>query len=208
MAPFIQWLSRYDQGKSKKIGYYGLDLYSFWEWTEQPSVIEDTAVQNAIRQMKDFFAPYQNDAMIYADSVLHSKRDGSAVTRRLWNEVQRLTHGKQPKDEAGFNLYQHAWLALIGEQYFRALARDHVRAINIRDGYMAQTIKRLLSFYGPHSKAVVWVHNGHAGDAQYSTMTASGYINLSQILRRELGRDKVFSVGFGTYKGTVTAGYT
>jgi len=208
MAGFIQWLNRYNQGGAKKIGYYGLDLYSFWEWTEQRAMVADTAVQNATRQMKDFFAPYQNDAMIYADSVLHSNRDGSAVTRHLWSEVQRSTHGKQPKDEAGFNLYQHAWLALIGEQYFRTLVKDHLKAINIRDGYMAETLKRLLSFYGPQSKVVVWAHNGHTGDARYSTMSSSGYINLGQILREELGGANVFSVGFGTYKGTVMAGYT
>jgi erythromycin esterase len=208
MVPFIHWLNQYNQRGSKKIGYYGLDLYSFWEWTEQPSTIQDSAVQKAIAQMKHFFAPYQNDAMIYADSVLHSKYDGSAVTKHLWSEVQRFTHRKQPKDERGFNLYQHAWLALIGEQYFRTLIKDHLKAINIRDGYMAETLKRLLSFYGPHSKVVVWVHNGHAGDALYSTMSSSGYVNLAQILHQELGHDKIFSVGFGTYKGTVTAGYT
>src|SRR5439155_12559484 len=58
------------------------------------------------------------------------------------------------------------------------------------------------------SKAVVWVHNGHAGDANYSSMSSSGYISLAQILRNELGRSKIFCVGFGTYKGTVMAGYS
>jgi erythromycin esterase-like protein len=73
---------------------------------------------------------------------------------------------------------------------------------------MAETIKRLFNFYGPHSRAVIWVHNGHAGNGRYSSMSESGYTNMTEILKNEFGHNKIFSVGFGTYKGTVMAGYT
>lgn len=207
MVPLIEWMNAYNQNRPGKIGFYGLDLYSFWEWTSQPPPVTDTAIQTAIRQVRDFFAPYKNDAMIYADSLRHSKANGSGITKHLWSEVQRYTRNKQPKDEAEFVLYQDACLALNGELFFRTMIRDRVKAINVRETYMAETVKRLLQFYGPHSRAVVWVHNGHAGDAHYSNMGTSGYTSVAEILKSALGRNNIFSVGFGTYRGTVMAGY-
>jgi erythromycin esterase len=207
MVALLQWLSNYNQHSAKKIGFYGLDLYSFWEWTQQQTVINDTAIQNAIQRVRDFFAVYHNDAMAYADSLRHEKPSGAFAAQHLWNEVQKITGKNPPKDEGGFLLYQNARLTLNGELYFRTLTKDHVKAINIRDAYMAETLKRLVNFYGPHSKAVIWVHNGHAGYGNYSSMNESGYLNLAQTLKKEFGR-KIFSVGFGTYKGTVMAGYT
>jgi len=206
MIPFLQWLNAYNQSAKKMIGFYGLDLYSFWEWTRQ-TAINDTALDEAIRQVKDFFAPYDNDAIAYADAVRHGKMGGSFEVQHLWNQLQKFIGKKRPKDEASFWLYQHALLALNGELYFRTLTTDHIKAINIRDAYMAETLTRLMNFYGPHAKAVVWVHNGHAGYGNYSSMNESGYVNMAQILKNEF-RGKTFSVGFGTYKGTVMAGYT
>ncbi len=209
MAPLLQWMNEYNQNKpgTGKIGFYGLDIYSFWEWTQQGTFKQDSAIQHAINEVKDFFAVYNNDAMKYADSLRHLNPDGSIITKHLWDAVQKFTGNKQPKDETGFVLYQQALLTLAGERYFRTLINDRVKAINVRDGHMAETIKRLLSFYGPDSKAVFWVHNGHAGDAHYSDMSSSGYTSVAEILRNQLGRNKIFCVGFGTYKGTVMAGY-
>src|SRR5205823_13363897 len=47
MADLVQWLNTYNQNNLHQIGLYGLDLYSFCEWAEQPVCIEDTAVQNS-----------------------------------------------------------------------------------------------------------------------------------------------------------------
>ena len=208
MVSLLQWLSEYNQYTPKKIGFYGLDLYSFWEWTQQQTVINDTAIANAIQRVRDFFAVYNNDAMAYADSLRHGKSGSTFAVQHLWNEVRKVTGKYQSKDEATFLLNQHALLTLNGELYFRTLTKDHVKAINMRDAYMAETLTRLMNFYGPHSKAVVWVHNGHAGYGNYSSMSESGYINMAQILRNEWKRNGIFCVGFGTYKGTVMAGYT
>ncbi|HET9826870.1 MAG TPA: erythromycin esterase family protein [Chitinophagaceae bacterium] len=208
MVSLVNWLNQSNQGRARKVGFYGLDLYSFWEWTEKGTDVEDTAVRSAVKKVKDYFAGYNNDAMIYADSVRHLKMDGSGVAQHLWYEVQRFTGKKQPKDESGFLLYQHAKLTLEGELYFRTMTKDRVKAINRRDAYMAETIRSLVNFYGPNSKAVVWVHNGHAGDARYSSMSSSGYASVAEILKEQSGRGKIFSVGFGTYKGSVMAGYS
>ena len=208
MVPLLLWLSHYNQNRPQKIGFYGLDLYSFWEWTEQGTDIRDTAIQDAIKQVKNYFAVYRNDAMAYADSLRHLKPDGRTIVEHLWNEVQKFTHKKQPKDEAGFLLYQRAWVTLNGERYFRTLIKDRVKAINLRDEHMTESIKRLLNFFGPHSRGVIWVHNGHAGNARYSSMSSAGYTSVGELLKNKLGPRKVYAVGFGTYKGSVMAGYT
>jgi protein-L-isoaspartate(D-aspartate) O-methyltransferase len=69
---------------------------------------------------------------------------------------------------------------------------------------MFETLKNLLTFYGPDSKAVVWAHNSHVGNAGATEMAARGEYNLGQLCRREFGK-LAYLVGFGTHSGTVAA---
>lgn len=210
IADLLQWINAYNQSGStaNKFGFYGLDLYSFWEWTQHEMNMPDTTLENLIKKVRNFFAVYNNDALKYAAAIRQLKNDGSGLVNQLFNKIIKLNDGKQPSDETGFILYQHGFLTLNGEKYFRTMMNDRVKAINIRDEHMAETIKRLLRFHGPDARAVVWVHNGHAGDIRYTGSAAAGYTSVGEILRRDYGRDKIFSVGFGTYKGKVMAGYT
>jgi erythromycin esterase len=209
MVPLIRWLNNYNQQQGKeKIGFYGLDLYSFWEWTEDDLPVKDTVLRSAMQKLKDYFAPYNNDAMKYATAIHHGKTDGSAVTTNFWKNVRQFNGNKPPVNEAQFVLQEDAFLALDGERYFRVLTGDHVQALNLRDGHMAATINRLLKFHGPDAKAIIWVHNDHVSDANYSNAGNNGYTSMGEILRNEWGHNKIFSVGFGTYKGFVTAGYS
>jgi erythromycin esterase-like protein len=210
IVPLVLWLNNYNQANDavNKIGFYGLDLYSFWEWTQQKLTVKDSSIQNAIRQVKENFSLYKNDALKYADAVRKSKTDYHESTEYLWKTVQNLFGNVEPRDESQFLLQQQALLSLQGERYFRTMVTDRVQSWNIRDGYMAETIKRLLQFHGNNSKAIIWVHNGHAGDAHYSNMGDVGYTSVSEILRNEFGRNKIFSAAFGTDKGFVMAGYS
>jgi len=76
---------------------------------------------------------------------------------------------------------------------------------NIRDRHMRRTLDRPLTHYGPDSKAVVWAHNTHVGDARATTMAADGEVNVGQLARERWG-DQVVLVGFGSHHGTVVAG--
>jgi protein-L-isoaspartate(D-aspartate) O-methyltransferase len=51
---------------------------------------------------------------------------------------------------------------------------------------------------------VIWAHNSHIGDASATQMSASGEINLGQLVRQKYG-DKSYIIGFGTDHGTVAA---
>ena len=208
IAGLVQWLNGYNQNviSKNKIGFYGLDVYSFWEWTNQGLSVQDISLQNAVKQVRDSFASYNNDAMKYTEAVSKRNVNYSAITQNLWSIVQKNIE-QQPKDEARFILQQQALLALDGERYFRTMVSDKVKSWNIRDGHMAETIKSMLNFYGRNSKVIIWLHNGHAGDARYSDMAGSGHTSVGEIMKKEMGNDKVFSVGFGTNKGSVIAGY-
>jgi erythromycin esterase-like protein len=70
---------------------------------------------------------------------------------------------------------------------------------------MIYTLENLIKFHGPQAKGIIWEHNTHIGDARATDMAAEGMINVGQILN-ELHRDEgVYSVGFGSYQGTVIA---
>jgi len=210
MASLVEWLNDYNQKKEiiSKVGFYGLDVYSFWEWTEQKLAVGDSSINKRVTQIRAKFSSFNNDALIYADSVGKSKTDYQVITEQLWNAVQNFLGNKQPADEPKFLLQQQALLTLMGERYFRTMVTNRVQSWNIRDGYMAETIKRLLHFHGDNSKAIIWVHNGHAGDAHYSNMGDSGFISVGEILRKQFGPGKVYSTAFGTNKGSVMAGYS
>ena len=75
---------------------------------------------------------------------------------------------------------------------------------NLRDNHMFETLKNLLAFHGKDSKAVVWAHNSHVGNAAATEMAARGEYNIGQLCRKEFG-DQAYLVGFGTHSGTVAA---
>ena len=56
MAGLVQWLNEYNQTiiSKNKIGFYGLDVYSFWEWTNKDLPIQNMTLQNAVKQVRKF----------------------------------------------------------------------------------------------------------------------------------------------------------
>ncbi len=76
--------------------------------------------------------------------------------------------------------------------------------MRLRDEHMFKTLENLLAYRGKSSKAVIWAHNSHLGDARATEMSARGELNLGELCRKHFG-DAVYSVGFGTDSGTVAA---
>lgn len=103
---------------------------------------------------------------------------------------------------------QNARLARNAIQYFRAVQSGYPSSWNLRDRHMMETLEALLAFLDQYTrkrtKAVVWAHNSHVGDARATQLSASGELNLGQLLRERHGRE-VKLVGMTTYHGTVVA---
>jgi erythromycin esterase-like protein len=74
---------------------------------------------------------------------------------------------------------------------------------NLRDTHMFETLCALLDAKGPRSKAVVWAHNSHIGDARATDMgRVRGELNIGQLCRERFGEEAAL-IGFGTDHGTV-----
>jgi erythromycin esterase-like protein len=76
---------------------------------------------------------------------------------------------------------------------------------NLRDTHMFETLEHLLEARGSGSKAVVWAHNSHIGDARFTEMGAvRGELNIGQLCRASYANAAAL-IGFGTHTGTVAA---
>ena len=91
------------------------------------------------------------------------------------------------------------------ERYYRSMFHGRDESWNLRDTHMLET---LLDNRSPlddgKAKVIVWAHNSHLGDARATSMSESGESNIGQLVRERFGRE-VFTIGFTTYSGTVTA---
>lgn len=81
----------------------------------------------------------------------------------------------------------NARLVANAERYYRIMYYGSRASWNLRDNHMFETLKNLLAFHGPDSRAVVWAHNSHIGNAQATEMAARGEHNLGQLCRKEYG---------------------
>jgi protein-L-isoaspartate(D-aspartate) O-methyltransferase len=69
---------------------------------------------------------------------------------------------------------------------------------------MFETLQAILKFRGKDSKAIIWEHNSHIGDARATQMTARGEFNVGQLVREHYKKG-AYLIGFGTDHGTVAA---
>lgn len=100
----------------------------------------------------------------------------------------------------------NARVVAAAERYYRIMYYGSHESWNLRDQHMFETLQLLLAARGPGSRAVVWEHNSHVGDASATEMAARGEVNVGQ-LARQVYRDDAFLVGFGTDSGTVAAAH-
>jgi erythromycin esterase len=189
-----------------RAGFHGLDVYSLWEslreiitWLQEHDPEQVPAALAAYR----CFQPYDEDPQRYALATRF-------VPDNCENEVVDLLVALRERavaDGAGrFGAWQNAEIVAGAERYYRTMARGGRGSWNVRDRHMDDTLDRLLRHYGPGSKAVVWAHNTHIGDARATDMSNAGEINIGQLARERYGPDQVVLVGFGTHHGTVVAG--
>jgi protein-L-isoaspartate(D-aspartate) O-methyltransferase len=103
-----------------------------------------------------------------------------------------------------FDAAQNARLVADAEGYYRALYYSAAASWNLRDSHMFSTLESLLDYYGPGSRAVVWAHNSHLGNAAATELALRGEHNIGQLCRLHYARG-VYALGFGTDHGSVAA---
>jgi len=106
--------------------------------------------------------------------------------------------------ERYFDAEQNARLVANAERYYRTMYYAENSSWNQRDQHMFDTLRSVLAFRGAESKAVIWEHNSHIGDARATQMSARGEFNIGQLVRQKYP-DDTYLIGFGTDHGTVAA---
>jgi erythromycin esterase len=182
-------------------------VYSLWESLEQViKFLEKTNGQaaEAAKMAINCFAPYNRDPQTYARATAFVPTD---CENEVVEMLQKIQHHRSFTDdpENDFNTRQNALVAVNAEKYYRAMVRGGGSSWNVRDSHMMETLDRLLELHGPTSKAIVWEHNTHIGDASFTDMADDGMYNIGELARKKYGQSQVKLVGFGTYQGSVIA---
>jgi erythromycin esterase len=212
IVAFAEWLRNFNTGRSveKKIGFYGLDVYSLWESME--SIIgyleknDPKTLQTAKKALK-CFEPYSADegqSYARASRIVPELCEKEVVD--LLHEIRRKIISYNSDYENVFSTEQNALIAVEAEKYYRAMVRGGAASWNIRDRHMVSTLNNLMHFHGPEAKVIVWEHNTHIGDARATDMAGEGMVNVGQLVTEEHANEGVTLVGFGSYRGSVIAG--
>jgi protein-L-isoaspartate(D-aspartate) O-methyltransferase len=152
--------------------------------------------------------PWEGDPATYGRAAVTGRyrvceREAVAMLRDMLARELAYTE----RDGASFlDAVRNAALVASAERYYRVMYYGGAESWNLRDQHMFDTLEAVLRFHGPASKAVVWEHNSHLGDAAATEMGVRGEINVGHLCRRTFG-DAAFLIGFGTDHGTVAAAH-
>jgi len=217
MVEFVDWLRQWNlrPGNAQaQVGLFGMDLYSMH--ASMASVLEyldqvDPAAAARARARYACFDYFGDDPQNYGMATTLGKSESceDAVVAQMI-EMRRnygalvAADGPKAEDEF-FYAEQNARLVKNAEEYYRAMFRGRDECWNLRDAHMTETLAALIGHYEQgRSKLIVWAHNSHLGDARATDMSKRGEWNVGQ-LTRELFDDQVYSIGFSTFRGSVTA---
>ena len=212
IVAFADWLKNFNAGLSidKKIGFYGLDVYSLWESME--GIInylknnDPGSLETALKAMQ-CFEPYKaNEGSTYARASALVPELCEKEVVDLLREIRGKIAQYNTDHENVFSTEQNALVAVNAEKYYRAMIKGGSLSWNIRDKHMITTLNRLMDFHGKDAKVIVWEHNTHIGDARATDMVKSGMVNVGQLVNEQHSKDGVILVGFGSYEGSVIAG--
>lgn len=216
---FVGWLRGFNDeiaSDERKVGFYGLDLYSLH--ASMAAVLDyldhvDPEAAARARFRYSCFEDFGEDSQAYGYAATYGMTkscEEEVVSqlidlRRHANEY--LQHDGRPAADEQFYVEQNARLVKNAEQYYRSMFQRQASSWNLRDRHMTETLEALLAHFEPweqRAKIVVWEHNSHLGDARATEMGTSGQLNVGQLVRERHGRDALL-VGFTTHHGTVTA---
>ena len=210
---FLQWLRSRNAGVAaadEKAAFYGLDIYNMNGAIH--AVIAyldrvDPKTAAAARERYGCLTRWQKDPAVYGRAALTEgyapcEKDVLAMLEELLRKKLAYTRAD---GESFLDAAQNARLIASAEQYYRVMYYGSRESWNLRDRHMFETLEHVLAHHGASSRAVVWAHNSHIGNAGATEMgIARREINIGQLCRERFGERAVL-IGFGTDHGTVAA---
>ena len=211
-AALVEWLHGWnaDRPLEERVGFYGIDVYGVeGSMAEVLAYLEQVGDEEGLEKARQAYACLETHlpGHRYATAVMSGVAACEEPVAEVAQHLRERADALRAEDaKAWFNAKQHALVVRNAERHYRAMASQDGQSWNSRVEHFQGTIERLLEYHGEGAKGVVWAHNTHIGDARATVMAQAGRTNIGQLLRERYGDDAVFSVGFGTYRGTVLAG--
>ncbi|MBP1804808.1 erythromycin esterase family protein [Rubellimicrobium aerolatum] len=209
VAAFLRWLRDWnrDRAPERQTGFFGLDIYNMSGSIGAVLAYLDEVDPEAAGVARERYGclhPWAEEPARYGRAVLTEgyRRCEKAVVQQ-WRDLleKRLAYGPEDFLDAERN----ASLIASAERYYRIMYHGDEESWNLRDTHMFETLQSILDARGPRSRAVVWAHNSHIGDARATDMgQRRGELNIGQLCREWWGEDAAL-IGFGTHTGTVAA---
>jgi protein-L-isoaspartate(D-aspartate) O-methyltransferase len=209
---FVRWLRDHNRaaGDGRMAGFYGLDLYNLGsamraviDWLEG----EDPEAAAVARERYGCLMPWAREPQAYGLMALqegYGRCEEGAVKMLRELLQKRMEVADEDRDE-WLDAAANARLVKNAEGYYRAMYRGAAESWNLRDTHMYETLCQILEARGPRSKAVVWAHNSHIGNAAFTEMgRVREELNIGQLVKERFG-DEARLIGFGTHTGTVAA---
>jgi protein-L-isoaspartate(D-aspartate) O-methyltransferase len=208
---FVNWLAEHNKSVRGHdvVSLHGLDLYSLNN--SIGAVLDylqrvDPLAADAARVRYGCFSPWESDPATYGRAAVSRRirdceEDAIATLTELF---QQRMHYLANDGESFFDAERNATVVRDAEQYYRTMYYGSRESWNLRDRHMFETLQAVLAHRGSDSKAVVWAHNTHVGNAAATEMGVRGELNIGQLARETFGPG-AYLIGFGTNHGTVAA---
>ena len=208
MPDLLKDLRAINEGRdaANSAGFYGLDIYNMAGSIEAVLTYLDAHDPEAAKVARERYGcltPWQAEPTTYGRAAL--RRGFAECEPAVVAQCRDLLQRAIEQDHGAFGAAMNARLIASAEKYYRVMYYGGAESWNLRDSHMFETLQYLLERDGEGTKAVVWAHNSHIGDARATEMGGSrGEHNLGQLAREKWGAD-VALIGFGTHSGTVSA---
>ncbi len=212
VGAFLRRLKAINEARDadERCSFHGLDVYSLSASIEAVLNYLDTVDPEAARVARERYgclSPWRAEPARYGRMALSrgyalcEKPVADALVDLLLKRIDYLVRD----GDAFFDAEQNARIVAAAEQYYRVMYYGDAESWNLRDRHMFDTLERLIAHRGPEAKAIVWAHNSHIGNAEFTEMgQVRGEHNIGQLARRKFGEDAAL-IGFGTDRGTVAA---
>jgi erythromycin esterase-like protein len=209
---FIRWMRKRNETLryERMCGFYGLDLYNLSGSME--AVIdflneEDPELARLAHRRYGCLEPWALEPQLYGRNAMLEgyARCEVGVVQMLKDLLQRQIDCFGPECDEWLDAQANARLVKDAEAYYRVMYRGSAESWNLRDTHMSETLDMILDAKGPDSKAIVWAHNSHIGNAAFTDMGMHREeLNVGQLVKEKWG-DWARLIGLGTHTGTVAA---
>lgn len=211
MKNFVKWLCKNNQNKNDKVGFYGLDGYNIGSSVQAIINFLEKKYPEALPMAYKIyyrFEPFGKDARSYAQTRSLANHACREEVLKLVYDLLKNVKTSQDNEEEEFNHRHYRQSLKEAEFFYRNIIKADESSWDIREHQLMETLDRVKNFYGKSSKAVIWAHNLHVGDARSTPFLKRGMVSLGQLARQKYGEGRVMIVGIGSYEGEVIATYS